>query len=106
MSFAVRFTPEALDRLDTIEAFISHAGSPLTAARYVDSIVAFCESLGTFPHRGTHRDDLLPGLRITHYRGSAVIAYLVNDSDESATVLDVFYGGQDYEAAFDIDLDD
>lgn len=101
MSYAVRFTPESLDRLDALESFIAESGVPLTAARYIDAIVSYCETLGTFPHRGAHRDDLFPGLRVTHYRSSAVIAYLVDDAAKTATILGIFYGGQNYEAAFD-----
>lgn len=56
MSYAVVFSPEALKRLDTIEQYIADNASPLVAARYVDAIVTFCQSLTTFPERGTRRD--------------------------------------------------
>nr|WP_234896269.1 type II toxin-antitoxin system RelE/ParE family toxin [Sinorhizobium meliloti] len=46
-----------------MESHIAAEGSPITAARYIDSIVAHCENLRTFPHRGTRRDDIRPGLR-------------------------------------------
>lgn len=68
MSYTVRFAPRALAQLDAIETYIAHTGSPRTTARYVDAIVTYCESLTMFPQRGTQRDDLLPGLRITNYR--------------------------------------
>ena len=97
MSWIVVFSPEALDRLDAIEQFIAEASSPVTAARYVDAIVAYCESLTTFPQRGTPRDDLFPGLRLTNYRGSAVIAYLANEATQQVAIVGVFYGGQDHE---------
>jgi hypothetical protein len=42
------------------------------------------------------RDDLLPGLRVTHYRQRAVIAYLV----EVVSLVGVFYGGQAWEPSF------
>jgi len=97
VSHTVRFAPQALAQLDAIEDYIAHAGSPRTAARYVDAIVAYCESLATFPQRGLRRDDLLPGLRITHYRHSAVIAFMVEADIETVSIVGVFYGGQDYE---------
>ncbi|KAG0163512.1 hypothetical protein DFQ30_011440, partial [Apophysomyces sp. BC1015] len=106
MTYAVQFTPEAIDQLDAIEAFISDGGSPLTAASYVDSIIAFCEDIKTFPHRGTRRDDLFPGLRITNYRKSAVIAFIVNAHDETVSILGVFYGGQNYEAALSVNFEE
>lgn len=58
MSWRVRFAPEALAQLRDLEQRIADAGSPLTAARYVDSIVDFCMRLQTFAARGVSRDDL------------------------------------------------
>ncbi|WP_404548605.1 type II toxin-antitoxin system RelE/ParE family toxin [Dyella jejuensis] len=74
-------------------------GSPVNAARYVDAIVAYRESLATVPLRGAARADLLPGLRITNYRHSAVVAFLVDQHRETVFIVDIFYGGQDYEDA-------
>jgi len=51
----------------------------------------------TVPHRGTRRDDIRPGLRITHYKGRAIIAFAVEA--EQISIIGVFYGGQDYEEA-------
>ena len=64
----------------------------------------YCESLCTFPHRGTMRDDIRPGLRITHYKKRTVIAFDV-EADQVA-ILGVFYGGQDYEALLQDDSED
>jgi plasmid stabilization system protein ParE len=97
VSYTVQFAPEALDQLDAIEDYIAHAGSPLTATRYVDTIVAYCESLTTFPQRGIRRDDLMLGLRITNHRHTAAIAFMVDIDAERVSILGVFYGGQDYE---------
>lgn len=41
------------------------------------------------------RDDVRPGLRITHYRKRAVIAFDV--AADLVSIIGVFYGGQDYE---------
>lgn len=97
MSHTVQFAPQALTQLDAIENYIMHASSPLTAAHYVDAVVTYCESLATFPQRGIRRDDLLPALRITNYRHSAAIAFVVDDEARSVSSIGVFYGGQDYE---------
>ena len=98
MSYRVQFAPEALDQLDAIEDYIAHAGSPLAAMRYVDTIVAYCESLATFPLRGNCRDDLMPGLRITNYRGGAIVAFLVDADARIVSIVGVFHGGLDYDA--------
>ncbi|MGP1666902.1 MAG: type II toxin-antitoxin system RelE/ParE family toxin [Rhodanobacter sp.] len=54
------------------------SGLSATAANFVDGIVAYCESFETFPERGTQRDDLLPGLRVTNYRKSTTVAFRVD----------------------------
>lgn len=96
MSHRVAFSPEAEAQLVALFRHIADAASPDIAARYTEAIVSYCESLREFPHRGTKRDDVRPGLRITHYRKRTVIAFAVDD--EHVSILGVFYGGQDYES--------
>jgi len=71
------------------------AVSPGVASRYTEAIVSYCESFRTLPLRGTMRDDVRPGLRITNYRKRVVIAFDV--AHDLVTIIGVFYGGQDYE---------
>ena len=101
MIWRIQFAPAALDQLRRLEARIANAGAPITAERYVDSIVDFCMTLQTFPARGVARDDLLPGLRVTHFRKRSIIAYTVET--DVVSIIGVFYGGQDYEAALTSD---
>jgi plasmid stabilization system protein ParE len=49
VSYRVEFAPEAVAQLAAIEEYIVNAELPLAAFRYVDAIVAYCESLVTFP---------------------------------------------------------
>lgn len=58
MSYRVIFTPEAEEQLAALYGYIAVAASPDMAARYTEAIVSCCESLCTFPHRGTMRDDV------------------------------------------------
>ena len=95
MNYRVVFSPEAEEQLAELYAYIAIAASPNIAARYTEAIVSYCESLRTFPHRGAIRDDIRPGLRITHYKKRTVIAFSVDAGQVS--ILGVFYGGQDYE---------
>ncbi|EHS51110.1 plasmid stabilization system [Rhizobium sp. PDO1-076] len=97
MTHIIHFTPEARDQLDKLEVDISGAASPAVAARYVDSIVDYCEKLQTLPHRGTRRDDLRPGLRTLGFRRRVTILFEVVDG--AVNIIGVYYGGQDYEAA-------
>ena len=98
--FPVVFTPEALEQLEALYAYIADAASPLVAQRYTDAIVTYCETLRTFPLRAARRDDIRPGLRITNYKGRAVIAF--EASIERVAIIGIFYGGQDYETALDL----
>ncbi len=95
MSYRVIFSPEAEEQLVVLYIYIAAKNSPSVAKIYIDAIVGYCEGMCNSPHRGTVRDDVRPGLRITNYKGSAVIAFDV--VDELVSVIGVFYGGQDYE---------
>lgn len=62
-------------------------------------MVATCERLAIFPLRGVPRDDIRPGLRVTHHEGRTLIAYVVDEGTRTVSVVGVFYGGRDHEAA-------
>ena len=64
--YDVIFTPEAQAQLAALYRYVAAAVSPAMAEHYTNSIVAYCESLHDFPQRGTRRDDVRPGLRITN----------------------------------------
>lgn len=100
MSYTVAFAPEALAQLDALEDYISKIEAPDAAARFIDNIISYCDSLSVFPLRGKCRNDLLPALRITHYRHTTAIAFSVAAETETVSILGVFYGGQDYAAQF------
>ena len=104
MSCRVVFSPEAEEQLVALYRYIAAAASPDVAAQYTEAIVACCETLSTFPHRGMMRGDVRPGLRITNYRKRTVIAYAV-DADR-VSIIGVFYGGQDYESLLQDDSGD
>lgn len=104
MTYRVVFSPEALEQLAELFRYIAEAASPDIAARYTEAIVSHCESLRTFPLCGTRHDDVRPGLRITHYRKRAVIAFDVDA--EVVSILGIFYGGQDYETILQDEPDD
>ena len=99
MSYAVVFAPEAEDQLADLYFYIATEASLATAQHYTDAMVSCCEGLAIFAHRGTPRDDIRPGMRITNYKGRTVIAFAVNEAAMQVSILGVFYGGQDYETA-------
>jgi toxin ParE1/3/4 len=104
MDYRVVFTPEAENQLVGLYGYIAAAASPRIAATYTEAIIAYCESLRTFPFRGTMRDDIRRGLRVTHYKKRAVIAFDV-DVDQ-VSIIGIFYGGQDYETMLQDDGED
>ena len=99
--YTVIFTPEAEEQLVALYRYIAAAASPKIAEHYTSSIVAYCEGLQDSPHRGSRRDDVRFGLRITNYKKRVVIAFAVDA--ELVSIIGIFYGGQDYETALQDD---
>jgi toxin ParE1/3/4 len=98
MMYSVIYAPEAEAQLVSLFFHISAVASPEIAARYTDAIVEQCESLKTFPMRGVRRDDIRPGLRVFGFRRRVSISFDV--TGEVITILGIFYGGQNFETAF------
>ena len=101
--YTVNFAPEAQEQLSSLYHYISVAASPTIAFNYTNSIIAYCESLQEFPQRGTPRNDVRPGLRITNFKKRTVIAFVIHD--DIVSILGIFYGGQDYETNLQQDDD-
>lgn len=93
MLYEVVFAPEANDQLEELFLYIADKDSVPTAERYTNAIIVTCEDLAMFPHRGMPRDDIRPGLRVTHHKGRAIIAYSIDDIPRLVTILGVYYGG-------------
>jgi toxin ParE1/3/4 len=73
------------------------------AERYTSAVVETCELLALSPLRGVSREDIRPGLRVTHHRGRTLIAYAVDEAARLVSIIGVFYGGQDLDAALSTD---
>ncbi len=99
MTYRVVFSPEAEAQLVALYLHIAEAASPEIAAKYTEGIVKESESLGNLPRRGTRRDDIRPGLRTFGFRRRVTIAFEV--TVDLVTILGVFYGGRDFEKAFE-----
>lgn len=96
--YSVVFTPEAAEQLDALYAYVVAAALPATALSYTNAIVSYCESLNISAHRGSRRDDVRPGLRVTNYKKRAVIAFTVDE--DLVSIIGIYYGGQDYASDF------
>jgi len=90
--YTVAFSPEAQQQLLDLYHYIAQRGAPLTAQRYINAIVSTCEALASFPMRGVARNDIRPGLRLTHHKKNTAIAFTV--TGQTVTIIGVFYGGQ------------
>jgi toxin ParE1/3/4 len=99
VSHTVIFTPEAQSQILNLHRDIALAASVEIAARYTGAILAYCENLKMFPMRGTARNDIRPGLRVTNHRKRTIIAFKV-DADV-VSIIGIFHGGQNYETALD-----
>ena len=97
--YGVVYAPEATDQLEELFLYIAERRSPAVAERYTSAVVETCEGLALFPLRGVPREDIRPGLRVTHHKGRTVIAYAVDADARTVSILGVFYGGQDLERA-------
>jgi len=83
--------------------FIAERRSPAVAERYTSAVVETCEGLALFPLRGVPREDIRPGLRVTHHKGRTLIAYAVDAGARTVSIVGVFYGGQDFDATLSAD---
>jgi toxin ParE1/3/4 len=94
----VIFTPLAERQIDTLHEYITAHSNEDRADSYIGRIVAYCQNLTTFPLRGTQRDDLLAGLRVTGFEHRVTVAFVV--TADAVLIEGIFYGGRDFEAVF------
>ncbi|KPB00219.1 type II toxin-antitoxin system RelE/ParE family toxin [Ahrensia marina] len=95
----VEFSPEARGDLFALYNWISDKASPAIAMGYIERIETYCEDFDFASKRGQSRDDIRSGLRIVGFEKRLTIAFIVSDS--IITILRIFYGGQNWEDAFD-----
>jgi plasmid stabilization system protein ParE len=87
-------SPEAEHDLGAVaEWIIDQSGYVRTASNYVRRIRAYLNGLKNFPHRGTLREDLDPGIRLIGFERRVTIAFTV--SDDTVLIVRIFYGGRD-----------
>ena len=104
MTREVVFSPEALGDLFSLYDYIAASSGAGRAQGYTDRIVAHCLGLVTFPERGTRREDLRPGLRITTYRRRVTVAFHIGPT--TVTIDRILYGGRDLPDVFRDDADE
>jgi len=94
---SVVFSPEAAADLFNIYEYIAKESGPRRAIAYIDKIENHCSGFRFSAERGTKRNDLRPGLRISGFERRVTIAFHV----ETATVVidRILYAGRDLRRA-------
>ena len=95
MAHEVIFAPEAQADLLSLYDYIDKHSGPTRAHDYIGRVAAYCLSFGTFPDRGTRRNDLRPGLRVIGFERRVTIAFHVTVS--AITIDRIFYRGRNWE---------
>jgi toxin ParE1/3/4 len=93
--YKIVFRPLAEADLTNLYDYVADDAGAAIAGGYLERIEAACRSLETFPHRGTKRDDIRPGLRTMGFERRATIVFRVLKSE--VVIVRVFYGGRDFE---------
>jgi plasmid stabilization system protein ParE len=98
MKYRVRFHPAVSRDLQGIATtMLPHAGRHATL-KVIGQLREGAASLQHTPHRGSLRDDILPGLRAIPAARRGVIVFTVDDQTLEVLVLVIAYGGADWEA--------
>jgi toxin ParE1/3/4 len=86
-------TLKAKSQINSLYEYIAREASLEIADRYVGALLERIAGLTEFPHRGTSRDDLRPGLRTVPFRRRLIIGYAVKNSE--LRILAVARAGQE-----------
>jgi toxin ParE1/3/4 len=94
----VIFSEDATDDLSELGVWIAERSDRATAKAYLKRLRAKCLSLSDFPHRGTPRDHLMPGLRSITFERRIIVAYCVED--DHVLILRLIRTARDIAAQF------
>lgn len=93
MNWSIRYSPLAVDDLDSIFAWLAERAGDDTAEHYVDRVERRINQLVDFPKRGRARNDVGRGIRSWTFERRLVILYRVNEP--FVDVLRVVAGARD-----------
>ncbi|MCH9639599.1 MAG: type II toxin-antitoxin system RelE/ParE family toxin [Betaproteobacteria bacterium] len=96
--YDVYLMPDAINDLNDIYEYIAdESGLPEVAWSYIEKLRNKCYDFKTAPIRGQKRDDLRGNIRISAIDKNAVAAFEVDEEKQYVMILNIFYGGKDYE---------
>jgi plasmid stabilization system protein ParE len=93
--YRVVLDPAARDDIAEIEDYIARQGGPRTAVAFVDRLLAYLDTFETSPERGSRRDDLGKGLRVTNFEGRITVLFSVEKP--RVLIARVAWGGRPIE---------
>ncbi|WP_024336357.1 type II toxin-antitoxin system RelE/ParE family toxin [Desulfotignum balticum] len=97
--YDVYLMPDAIKDLENIYDYITEeSGFPERGWSYIEKLKFKCQKLEIALLRGQTRNDLMIGVRIYPLDKKTVAAFLVDEDNQMVKILNIFYGGQDYEA--------
>ncbi len=97
-TYDVYLLPDAIKDLESIYEYITEqSGFPERAWAYIERLRAKCQELETAPYRGQQRSDLMEDLRVYPLDKKTVAAFVIDEGKQTVNILNVFYGGRDYE---------
>jgi plasmid stabilization system protein ParE len=99
MKFEIVFSKRAEAQIDQLYDYLLPRVGDDAAEKYIKKILDFTQTLDRFPFRGAARTDIHPSFRIVAGLKKVVIVYAVEEV--RVIIHGVFYGGQNYEDAFD-----
>ncbi|MBM9514078.1 type II toxin-antitoxin system RelE/ParE family toxin [Desulfogranum marinum] len=102
-TYNVYLLPDAIKDLEGIYDYITEqSGYPERAWAYIEKLRDKCQKLETAPLRGQKRNDLMEKLRVYPLDKKAVAAFVVNEDEQTVSILNIFYGGRNYEAIMSV----
>lgn len=101
MAFEVLLSEEATADLFATWLYIAHQSGAARADAMDSRLRAACLKLADFPHRGTSRHDLEPGLRSIAVARRATIYYRV--ATGGVEIVRILYAGRDAGRVFERD---
>lgn len=90
--------PKIRNDLIQIAQYLQFHSSIITSERKIRSIESRIDRLRRFPHVGTLRDDIYPGVRAIPVAGKGVLCFMVDDETRSVFLICIAYAGQDWQA--------
>ena len=94
--YAFAAHPSVRYDLREIYLLIADYSGAASARRTMTAIDKTMRDLARFPHVGSRRDEIYPGLRAIPATPKAVVCFIVDDEARTVEILTVSYAGRDW----------